>query len=172
MTTHIAVQLAGLAIAGWLLGMALRRRLAGASRMTNANGLCGLAIGLFAALFWMLPRTLDEVILDARMEVAKFLTVPLLVGFPLALSWPRLNPVLRGFLKATLISKLFVLGWIYMAAPERLCTSYLQSDQVLLSELLYFLAGALTIAWSLPLFFGDGASDRHRLQSFSQFKYG
>lgn len=152
MTTHVAVQLAGLALAGSLLGAALRRQLGGVLRRIDASGLCGLTIGLFAAIFWMLPRTLDDSLGDLRFEVAKFLTVPMLVGFPLALSWPRLNPILRGVLKATLISKLVVLSWIYIVAPQRLCVSYFQSDQALLGEIFLCLAGAFALAWSVPWF--------------------
>lgn len=171
MTTHVAVQLSGLAVAGWLLGMTLRRTCAGVSRKIDANGLCGLALCLFAAAFWMLPRNLDEAILDIRMETAKFLTVPLLVGFPLAMSWPRLNPLLRGFLKATLISKLFVLGWFYTAAPERLCANYWQGDQILLGELLQLVAGALALAWSLPLFIEADTDDGRLQRSVPQVGY-
>ncbi len=165
MTTHMVVQLGGLATAGWLLGAAFRRRVDHISRILNSHGLCGLAICLFAAIFWMLPRTLDEALGDPRVEAAKFLTVPLLVGFPLALSWPRLSPIMRGFLKASLISKLMVLGWVYSAAPVRLCTSYFQSDQIILGELLLLLAGVLAVAWSLPWFFSEGPADSHVRQS-------
>lgn len=169
MTTHVAVQLPGLAIAGWFLGVSLRRWAANVSRMFNVNGVCGLVTSLFAAAIWMLPRALDEAIADPHTEIAKFLTIPLLVGLPLGLSWPCLNPIVRGLLKASLISKLAVLGWIYAAAPVRLCTSYLQDDQARLGEILYFLAMALAIAWSVPWFVADaGAAERSLRQSLSE----
>jgi hypothetical protein len=158
MTTHVTVQLTGLVFAGWCLGIALRRPLSGVCRLCNQYGLCGLTIGLFTALFWMLPRSLDEAIVNMPIEIAKFLTVPLLVGLPLSLSWPSLNPILRGFLKATLISKLAVLGWIYAVIPSRLCTNYLLSDQMLLGEILCILAGVLAIAWSLPWFLTEDST--------------
>lgn len=168
MTTHMAVQLGLLAVAGWFLGATLRRRFAGPLRRIDPTGLCGLAIGVIAALFWMLPRTLDDALTDLRFEVAKFLTVPTLVGLPLALSWPRLHPILRGFLKASLISKLAVLGWIYTAAPVRLCVSYFQSDQTLLGELFFCLAGALALAWSIPWFVAADQADRPARPPVSQ----
>lgn len=171
MTTHVAVQLASLAIAGWFVGAALRRRANGISRVVNANGLSGLTISILATIFWMLPRTLDDALRDPYIEVAKFLAVPLLVGFPLALSWPRLNPILRGFLKLGLISKLAVLGWLYSAAPVRLCTSYLQGDQALLGELLFFLMVALSLTWSLPWFFAD-ARERTALGPLARTGHG
>lgn len=163
MTTHVAVQLAGLALAGWLLGAALRRMLVRPMQHIDANGLCGLAVSLFAALFWMLPRTLDDALGDLRFEIAKLVSVPLLVGFPIALSWPRLHPIFRGVLKATLISKLVVLGWLYTAAPTRFCLSYFQSDQALLGELFLCLAGALALAWSIPWFVAAQTTGRDDL---------
>ncbi len=160
MTTHVLIQLAGLATAGWLLGMAIRRHLPHVAFSINANGASGLVLGLIAMSFWMLPRTLDESIADPYVETAKFVTVPLLVGAPLALSWPRLNPVLRGLIKIKAVSALLVLGWIYIAAPDRLCTNYYQSDQVLLGQLMITVAGILAIAWSLPWFISEGSQRR------------
>lgn len=168
MTTHVAIQLAGLATTGWLFGAALRRRFAGVADTIDAHGLCGLMICLFATLFWMLPRTLDEALTNPWIEIAKFLTVPLLVGFPLATFWFRLNPIVRGFVKATLVSKLFVLGWIYTSAPDRLCTSYYQIDQILLGQLMLIVAGMLGIGWSLPCFLLGGGDERPQMNPASQ----
>ena len=162
MTTQVLLQLAGLAAGGWLLGMAIRRHLQRVMLIVNGNGVSGLLLGLFAMAFWMLPRTLDESLTDPYLEAAKLVTVPLLVGVPLAISWPRLNPVLRGLLKVNLISMLFVLGWLYVAAPDRFCTSYYQSDQALLGQLMIVIAGLLAVAWSLPWFMGDGSQSRSR----------
>ena len=38
---------------------------------------------------WMLPRTLDVSVTLPLIAAAKFLSLPLLIGLPLALSWPR-----------------------------------------------------------------------------------
>lgn len=162
MTTHVLIQLAGLATGGWLLGMAFRGHLRRVMLIVNANGVSGLVLGLFAMSFWMLPRMLDESITDPYVEAAKFVTVPLLVGAPLAVSWPRLNPVLCSLLKVKVISALLILGWLYIAAPDRLCTNYYQSDQVLLGQLMIAIAGILAIAWSLPWFIVNGARKRTR----------
>jgi hypothetical protein len=162
MTTHVLIQLAGLAAAGWLLGMAVRGHLRRAMLIVNPKGLNGLLIGFFAMAFWMLPRSLDEAISNPALETAKFITVPLLVGAPLAISWPRLNPVLCSLLKVKFISALLFLGWLYVTAPDRLCTNYYQSDQILLGHLMIAIAGGLASAWALPWFFLDGAHKRTR----------
>jgi hypothetical protein len=162
MTTQVLIELVGLAAAGWLLGMAIRRPLQRIMLIVNGNGTSGLVLGLLAMAFWMLPRTLDESLADPYLGAAKLVTVPLLVGAPLAISWPRLNPVLRGALKVKLIAMLFVLGWLYVAAPDRFCANYYQSDQALLGQLMIVIAGMLAVAWSLPCFIGGGLQSRAR----------
>lgn len=162
MTSHVLVQLAGLATAGWLLGTAVRRHLRHITAIVDANGISSLVLGLCAMSFWMLPRSLDESITDPLVEAIKLVTVPLLVGAPLAISWPRLNPVLRSLVRVKLISVLLILGWLYVAAPDRLCTNYYQSDQILLGQLMIVIAGVLAFGWALPWFIGDSAPKKTR----------
>jgi len=95
----------------------------------------------------MLPRMLDAALRGALVEAAKLTTVPLLVGAPLAVSWPLLPPVARGFVWANLISHAAVLGWVYSVAPNRLCTSYLFDQQAALGTALLIVAIALLLGW-------------------------
>jgi hypothetical protein len=155
MTTHMTVLLPGLALAGYLCGVPLRTLAAPVSQRWNAGGIPGLVAALFAAAFWMLPRALDESLRNPGMEIAKLISIPLLAGVLLAISWPALGPICRGVLKVQLISMLAALGWLYSVAPVRLCTSYLQSDQEQLGRSLCMLAGALALAWALPWMFGS-----------------
>jgi len=96
---------------------------------------------------WMLPRMLDAALQSPLVEAAKFTAVPLLVGVPLALSWPLLPPVARGFIWANLISHASVLGWLYTVAPNRLCTRYLYDQQALVGVALLIVAMALLVGW-------------------------
>ncbi|MGZ3348903.1 MAG: hypothetical protein ACXU89_08140 [Xanthobacteraceae bacterium] len=165
MTTHMTVLLPGLALAGYLCGVGLRTLLAPVSQRWNAGGIPGLIATLFTAAFWMLPRALDESLRHPSMEIGKLISIPLLAGVLLAISWPALGPIWRGVLKVQMISMLAVLGWLYSVAPVRLCTSYLQSDQEQLGRVLCVLAGVLALAWALPWMFGSnnaavGASGR------------
>lgn len=165
MTTHMTALLPGLALAGYLCGVGLRTLVAPVSQRWNAGGIPGLVATLFTAAFWMLPRALDESLRHPSMEIGKLISIPLLAGVLLAISWPALGPVWRGVLKVQMISMLAVLGWLYSVAPVRLCTSYLQSDQEQLGRALCVLAGALALAWALPWMFGSnnaavGASGR------------
>lgn len=158
MTTHMLVQLPllvalGACMAGWLPAT-LRRRLDGC----NAGGLPFMLLALFVSAYWMLPRALDGALNHGYLELAKFVSLPLLVGAPLALSWRRLSVIARGFLWSKLLSMLVVLGWLYSVAPIRVCTNYLVDQQILLgrSQLLLALLLGLWLA-GRPFFGGRPA---------------
>ena len=151
---HMLLQLPLLAWAGWLLADAISPIWpdAGLSRL-NDNGIPGLLIVLFAIAFWMLPRSIDGALTSIPVEIAKFITVPLLIGLPLRWSWYRASPLLRGVLKSNALSMLGVLAWLYSAAPVRVCNSYLVEDQKRLSIAFLGAAIGLAILWSARLFF-------------------
>ena len=150
--THILLQLPLLALAGALFARATPD---GGTWQTSPwlkGGLAPILIAIFAIAFWMLPRSIDAALIDPRMEIAKFVTVPLLIGAPLAIGWPRAHPLLRGFLKAEAISMLAVMAFLYTHAPVRICNAYLVSDQERLG--LGFLLAAILCAmlWTWPIF--------------------
>ena len=159
LVTHVLIELLGLVVAGFLIGMGLRRPLAQTLQPWNRFGLSGLAIALCCAVIWMLPRWIDASLESNTVEAIKFASLPLLLGLPLALSWPELGTILRGFLKANFLSMLLFLGWLYIASPVRLCNSYLIDDQTLLGTAFIIIAGALGLLWSVPLFFANGFLD-------------
>src|SRR5690606_39809924 len=80
-----------------------------------------------AGLAWMIPRVLDAALEDPAVAAAKFLGVPLLLGAPLALSWPRMGFVVRGVFVTELIATAF-------RSEEH--TSELQSRENLVCRLL------------------------------------
>lgn len=146
---HMAVQLPLLVAAGWLLGSASGPARAGGPRGLNGHGLPGLLAALFTLAFWLLPRSLDAAVQEPAWELAKLVTVPLLAGVPLARSWPRLPPLARAALWANLLPMLWVMGWLYMRSPVRLCNSYLLDQQTLLGVTLWAVAGAVALFWAL-----------------------
>jgi len=154
MVTHMLVQIPLLAAAGALLalyfGPRVRRRL----EAIGADGWPGMLVVWFASSYWMLPRALDAALTSPAVELAKFCSLPLLVGLPLALSWPRLGAVGRGFVLANAISMLGVIGWLYREAPVRLCNYYLIDQQVLLGNALLTLALLLGLACAVRAFTG------------------
>jgi hypothetical protein len=147
MLGHMLIQIPLLALAGGLVARGASGGHGAVLAGFNAGGVPGLLVAVFAAAAWMLPRMLDAALRSALVEAAKFTTVPLLVGAPLALSWPLLPPVARGFVWANLISHAAVLGWLYSAAPSRLCTRYLFDQQATVGAAFSIVAMALLLGW-------------------------
>jgi hypothetical protein len=88
--------------------------------------------------------------------------LPLLVGAPLALAWPRLGVLGRGFVWTNLASMLAVLGWLYRASPLRVCNAYRISEQQQTGEWLVFLAIVTFVGWLATLFVTRPAHDATR----------
>ncbi|WP_051631347.1 hypothetical protein [Afifella pfennigii] len=146
--THILVQLPMLAVAGALLPVP-----AGWERARcNAGGWAALLTAIFTIAYWMLPRTIDATLVVPWVEAAKFIALPLGVGFALRLGWARAHPLLRGFLKAQALAMLGVLAFLYTHAPVRLCTAYLMEEQARLGLGFLIVAGGLAVLWVAPLF--------------------
>lgn len=154
MSAQMLLQMPLLALAGAWLARAVpasqRQRLA----PWNRGGLSGLVLASVVSLVWMLPRALDASIESPWVALAKFTSVPLLIGLPFALSWPRMGFVLRGVFFAEAIAMCFRLGWLYLASPVQLCSSYMVDDQRRYGLTLLTLGAAL-VAWiAYKLLFG------------------
>ena len=154
MSTHMLVQIPLLAVGGILLGLAVPPRVQGVTVPYNRGGVPGLLLFVFVSSYWMLPRALDGALASPIMELAKFFSLPLLAGLPLALSWPRASLVGRGFIVANAIPMLAVVGWLYRVSPVRLCNYYLFDQQVMLGNALLWLALLLGLAFGARLFTG------------------
>ena len=166
--SHVLIQLLGLATAGYLIGVGLRPHFAGFMDRWNRYGATGLALVISTGAIWMLPRLIDASLESGLVESAKFVSLPLLLGVPLALSWPRFGTILRGFLKANFLSMMIFFGWLYIAAPVRLCNSYLIDDQTLLGTAFLVITAVLSVLWSAPLFFGSSLADKRQTEEASQ----
>jgi len=102
----------------------------------DRHGIATILAALFTLAFWMLPRSLDA-----------------------ALAWPRLPGVARGFVFGNLLSMLAVLGWLYLAAPVRVCNFYLTGDQSLTGKGLLLLAAAGGLYWLVSAFSGGSRQE-------------
>ncbi len=147
-------QLPLLAVAGWCFAHGLPRVPDRIIASWNHRGISGLLLASLVGMVWMLPRAMDASLDDASVELAKFLSVPLLIGAPIALSWPRAGFVVRGVLLLELTATAFRLGWLYLISPERLCTNYLLDDQQQLGRLLIAVGGVIVVALSSKLMWG------------------
>lgn len=151
MTAQMLVQLPLLVAVGWLASRAVPARVLTRVERWNRSGVSGLILATAVAAFWMLPRSLDASTSQPLVAAAKYLSVPLLVGLPIALSWRRMGFVVRGLILAELVATCFRLGWLYRISPIRLCSSYGLDDQQRLGGYLLAVGGGLLVwlGWKL-----------------------
>ncbi|MEO8718616.1 MAG: hypothetical protein ABI423_10415 [Burkholderiales bacterium] len=170
MTAQMLLQIPLLVCVGVVLGHVLPARWSAHVAPWNRGGLSGLVLATVAVMFWMLPRSLDAAAREPLMDVAKHLSLPLLAGMPIALSWPRAGFVIRGVVLLELVASCFRLGWLYLISPLRLCNNYALDDQRRLGAWLLVIGFAL-LAWiAFKLLWGNmdarrlspGADDRGR----------
>lgn len=152
MLLHMLVQMPLLAASGFAAAAALPARDAQALAGRVGGALPCLLVASLASTFWMVPRALDLALFEPAAEAAKFVTLPLLVGAPLALAWPRVGLLGRGFVWTNLASMLAVLGWLYLASPVRVCNAYRVPEQQQTGEWLVFLAIVVFVGWLATLF--------------------
>jgi hypothetical protein len=161
MTTQMLLQLPLLVGVGALLAQALPARAAQRAGAWNDRGMASLVLASLASAYWMLPRTLDASVNEPLLAAAKLLSVPLLVGLPFALGWPRMSFIVRGVFLLEFIATFFRLGWLYLIWPERLCNNYLLDDQQRLGESMLLIGVALFLAMAGKLLWGrfDGITE-------------
>jgi hypothetical protein len=151
MTAQMLVQLPLLAAAGWLLSGAVPPRVLARVERWSHRGFTGLVLVTVTAAFWMLPRSLDAATSHTLISAAKYLSVPLLIGLPFGVSWPRMGFVVRGIFLVEFVASFFRLGWLYLISPIRLCNNYALSDQQRLGGSMLAIGGGLLVwlAWKL-----------------------
>lgn len=154
MVVHMTVQLPLLGCTGYLLATVIRPREPRWFAEADWLGIPGLLLMIFATSLWMVPRMLDAALASPLIDLAKFLSLPLLVGLPLGLSWPRMPALGRAFVWANFIPKLGVIGGLYLAAPVRLCAYYRLDQQATTGTVLISVAAALGLTWFIVAFVG------------------
>lgn len=153
MVTHMLIQIPALAIIGWMTGKMLPENWKNRLAPWNRWGITGMTLAVIIMTYWMLPRALDAAVSEWEIELAKFITVPLM-GIALAVSWPQLNAIAQGVLKLEFWATFMRLGWLYLDLPDRLCANYLLSDQRVLGQLLLLAGSAWAVSWTLRIMFG------------------
>ncbi|MBV6422867.1 MAG: hypothetical protein NAOJABEB_00654 [Steroidobacteraceae bacterium] len=158
MTAQMLLDIPLLVACGWLLAAAVPHAVRSALAGWNHGGVSGLLLASVTASVWMLPRALDAAVNDPWVDAARLVTVPLLIGLPLGLSWPRMGFVVRGVFLAELIATCFRLGWLYQISPVRLCSRFLLDDQQRLGTGLLVAGGVLFLYIAARLLWGNVAS--------------
>ena len=147
---HVLVEIPLLIIIGITAGNLIKPHLSG---VLNMISIPTILLACFTLAFWMIPRWLDASLNDEFIAYMKYLSLPLLVGVPLALSWQILHPVARGVVKIEFLAMLFRLGWLYLVSPDRLCNNYLLNEQQQLGYMMIILGFALGTIWLARVFF-------------------
>lgn len=155
MAGHMLVQIPALIISGHLIGQAMSHKLSSFSEKYNAGGVAGILLVIFLMTYWMLPRALDAAINELPMEIFKFVSLPLLVGIPLADSWKKLNYIGKSFIILNAISMFGVLSWLYIDSPVRICNNYLEYQQVQLGYGFLILTAIFILPVLYRAFFGS-----------------
>jgi hypothetical protein len=154
MTLHMIVQLPLLAGIGLVFAAILRSWEPRWLIEADWLGIPGLVLAAFASSLWMLPIMLDDAVADPVIDFMKFLSLPLLVGAPLGLSWRRMPPLGRAFVWANFIPKIGAIGGLYLAAPERLCAYYRLDQQAIAGWTLIIVAIVLGLLGFIAAFIG------------------
>ena len=145
MATHMLVQIPLLAIAGVLMASGIPRPLKYRLAAWNRGGISGTLLAVIVSTWWMVPRALDSALATPGAEVWKFVSLPVLVGLPAALSWRPLGTIGRGFVILNVLPMWAVVGWLYIAAPVRVCNYYLVDQQVAAGRGLLWLSIAIGV---------------------------
>jgi hypothetical protein len=154
MSAQMLVQIPLLVAAGWLLSHAVPAHVLARVERWNHGGIAGLVLVGFVSTFWMLPRSLDAATSQPLMAAIKYLSVPMLIGLPFAVSWPRMGFVVRGVFLAEFVATCFRLGWVYLIAPIRLCNNYALNDQQRLGGYLLAVGGGVLVWLAGKLLWG------------------
>lgn len=146
MTRHMLVQFPLLALAGFGLAASLGQRQVARLNRWNGHGVTGLLAAALLVALLMIPRLLDLALVDAWVELAKFLAL-LLCGAAVRLSWQPAGLLVQGFFLGNVLPMTVVVGYLFESSPVRLCNAYLLGDQERLGQGLVWSAAAVALAW-------------------------
>jgi hypothetical protein len=159
MVAHMLVQITLQAAAGALMAAALPATLVDRIAAWNRRGLSGILMALIVSSWWMVPRALDLALAEPGVEALKFVSLPILVGLPLAISWPQAGGMGQAFVIANVLPMWAVVGWLYVAAPIRVCNFYLVEQQVTAGAALLWVSAGLAGLSMLAAFRVHSARD-------------
>lgn len=158
MRLHMLVQFPLLVATGLLAAAGLAPRWRAALAPWNRHGITGLLCAALVSMFWMLPKALDDAIAVPALDAAKFVSLSLGVGFALAVSWRPAGLIGRGIFLGNLLPMLAVVGWLYVAAPVRLCNAYLPGQQESTGRLLIGIGILGMLVWLAGFFLAQPLS--------------
>jgi hypothetical protein len=169
MSAHMLLHIPLILLSGILAAVALY---AGGAAMTdrfqnfrgqyakyNEYGIPGLLLCTFVAAYWMIPRSLDQVLVSTPANGVKYLGL-FIAGMALCDSLRRSNSVINLFFLGNFSWMTAIAGLLYQDNPQRLCNFYLLGDQELAGRGLVAVAVLVPLAWLV--------AERRRIQRFLQ----
>ena len=157
MARHMLVQFPLLMLCGALLASGLPAALGKRypvrrepASSWNAYGMTGLFGTALVLALLMVPRVLDLALIHPWVELAK-ITALLASGAAIWLSWRPAGWLVQGFFLGQVLPMMAVAGTLYESSPTRVCNAYLLDDQVLLGQLLVWIAAGIASAWLAAL---------------------
>ena len=158
MTRHMLVQYPLLMLCGALLAGGLSAALADRALVRevpasswNAYGMTGLFGTALGLALLMIPRVLDLALVNPWVEFIK-MTILVASGAAIYMSWRPAGWLVQGFFLGQVLPMMAVAGTLYESSPTRVCNAYLLNDQVLLGQLLIWIAAGTALAWLAALF--------------------
>ncbi len=159
MSLHMLVQFPALILTGMLLAGALSTKAREQFSQWNAHGITGLTFAALVLALAMIPRLLDLALVDARVEIAKFVAL-LLCGLALRVSWRNSGVIVQGFFLGNVLPMMAIAGSLYETAPARVCNAYRLDEQQWVGQSLIIVAGCIAAVWLARVFWN--LTDKHR----------
>ena len=132
MIIHMHMQMPLLIFTGFLLARIFQLQFPRFFEKWNGNGIPGIILFVIIVAYWTMPRSMDEALTSQSMEVFKFISLPLLAGIPLRVSWKMLKPRDKNITFYFFIIMFSAMGWLYIDSPVQLCNNYLIIEQITL----------------------------------------
>ncbi len=153
MSLHMLVQIPLLVFAGIFIEQAYFTWRAQPLTQTNTwsyneYGMPGLIFVSFIGAYWMVPKALDDALVDLPTAAFKYIGLPI-CGWILRRSIRRANVVIKVFFLGNFCWMSAIVGIVYLDQPMRLCNAYLQSDQDWAGRGLIALSIILPLSWLL-----------------------
>ncbi|MCF3944353.1 hypothetical protein [Oceanobacillus alkalisoli] len=110
---------------------------------------------MIIAIYWMIPRTMDEALTIPAVEIFKFISLPFLAGVPLRDSWVKVSVRVKNAVYIIISAIFAAMAVLYIAAPTQLCNNYLIVEQKTLGWGFVFLAGGIFFYFIRTIFYKE-----------------
>lgn len=132
MIVHMHMQMPLLVFSGFLMARFFQLQFPRFFEKWNHNGIPGILLFIIIAVYWTIPKTMDETLTVQSAELFKFFSLPFLAGIALRDSWFKLSKTGKNTVIILFTIKYFGMGLLYIKVPVQLCNNYLVIDQLTL----------------------------------------